>query len=205
MTDMKSHWEAVYADKSPLEVSWFQKKPLQSLRFIDNAGLKLVDAIIDVGGGASRLVDYLLILGFSNLSVLDISDKALASSRQRLGNKAQAIKWYAQDITTFNTPEVFRLWHDRAVFHFLTNAGDRKKYVDILNHSLQVDGHLIMAAFAPGGPTRCSNLDIVQYDADKLLAELGSNFCLLEKASELHITPVGKEQQFNYFHLLKTA
>ena len=204
MSKRKQHWENVYTDKSPLEVSWFQKEPTLSLQLINSADLNFNDAIIDVGGGASLLVDFLLAQGYHNISVLDISEKALESSRQRLADKADSVHWFAEDITTFNPPQPFKFWHDRAVFHFLTDVTDRKKYVEVLKQSLLSGGHLVIAAFAIGGPTQCSGLDIVQYDAIKLLDELGSGFELLEEFYELHLTPAEKEQKFNYFHFKKS-
>lgn len=200
MTGSKTHWESIYAEKTPLEVSWHQSSPTLSLQLIHSTQVVLSDPVIDVGGGSSTLVDYLLDKGFSHVAVLDISDKALEYTRNRLGDKADRVEWYSEDITRFNPPHQFSLWHDRAVFHFLTNETDRKKYLDVLKNSLLPNGHLIIAAFAIGGPTKCSNLDIVQYDAKKLMAELGPDFELLEEKNEIHLTPANKEQMFNYFH-----
>ena len=203
MTDRKQHWETVYSNKSPLEVSWYQLEPQLSLRLIENAGLSPDDAIIDVGGGASALVDHLQAAGYGRLAVLDISARALTYARDRLGDKAAGIEWYEADVTEFNPPHRFSLWHDRAVFHFLTESSDRRDYVATLDRSLQAGGHLIIAAFAIGGPERCSGLDIVQYDAGKLSAELGPAFKLVEQSAELHQTPGGKSQQFSYFHFTR--
>lgn len=200
MTDAKLYWEKVYTDKSPLEVSWYQKEPELSLLMIQNSGVPKDALIIDVGGGTSVLVDRLLAEGYEHLAVLDISYKALAFAQERLGGRAQSIEWYEADITQFNPPHNFALWHDRAVFHFLTEAADRKKYVEVLKKTLRPGGHLILAAFAIDGPKKCSGLDIVQYDAEKLLKELGQEFTLMETAEEIHITPSNKEQLFSYFH-----
>lgn len=204
MFDRKAHWDSVYQNKSSLDVSWYQKEPLLSLELIRNAQLASDEPIIDVGGGASVLVDYLCKEGFTNLAVLDISEKALSCARKRLGDLAQNIEWYESDITRFKAPHPFSLWHDRAVFHFLTDEADRKAYVKALKQALQPGGRLIIAAFAIGGPEKCSGLDIVQYDSDKIAAELGEEFKLIEVRHELHITPAGNEQKFMYFHFART-
>jgi SAM-dependent methyltransferase len=201
--DRKQHWESVYTNKSPLEVSWYQTEPALSLDLIVTSGVARDAAIIDVGGGASVLVDRLLAAGYTNLSVLDISAQALAHARQRLGAAALRVAWLEADITQFDPPQTYRLWHDRAVFHFLTDAGDRRKYVEALKRGLAPGGQVVMAAFAIGGPLKCSNLDIVQYDTGKLSAELGTGFRLLETRSELHPTPSGKTQQFGYYRFVR--
>lgn len=203
MTNRKDHWEQIYTDKSPLEVSWYQKEPVISLQLIHNTNLNKDDPIIDVGGGASVLVDLLYKEGYQRLAVLDISSSALACARDRLGAQAQKVEWYEADVTEFVAPHFFTVWHDRAVFHFLTRKEDRKQYVETLKKSLVSGGHLILAAFAIGGPTKCSGLDIVQYDVDKLSAELGKEFRLVEQTSETHITPDKKEQKFAYFRFIK--
>jgi SAM-dependent methyltransferase len=203
MVDRKAHWQQIYQDKSPLEVSWYQQEPALSLELIHRTGIHSDDPIIDVGGGASVLVDRLCETGFTKLAVLDISRNALDSMRQRLGNRATMVEWFEADITDFTAPHPFALWHDRAVFHFLTEAEDRRKYVKSLKMALRPGGHLIIAAFAIGGPEQCSGLDIVQYDKEKLMAELGEGFELIEERNEVHITPANKEQQFMYFRLLK--
>ena len=203
MTDRKQHWERVYANKSSLEVSWYQDEPRQSLELIHRSGLGKDAPLIDVGGGASLLIDWLLADGYRQLAVLDISGAALAVVRQRLGERAADIEWHEADVTQFNAPHLFSLWHDRAVFHFLTAAEDRQRYVEVLRRTLISGGHVIIPAFAPGGPTRCSGLEIVQYDAAKLMAELGPDFRLEEQQTETHLTPAGKEQLFGFFRLRK--
>jgi len=203
MHNRKAHWENIYTDKSPLEVSWHQEEPKLSLQLINKTQVSHDAEIIDVGGGASTLVDYLCERSYNNLSVLDISEKATKSTQKRLGDKAKAIKWYTEDITAFNPTQQFSVWHDRAVFHFLTEKSDRIKYVNILKTALKAKGHLILASFAIGGATKCSGLDIVQYDANKLITELGDGFELIEEVTEIHITPANKEQKFNYFHFIK--
>lgn len=205
MSDRKQHWENVYSTRSPLDVSWYQAEPRLSLELIAASGVGKDAAIIDVGGGASLLVDRLLELGFRNPAVLDLAGNALAHARRRLGAAAAAVEWYEEDVTRFAAPHRFDLWHDRAVFHFLTQPGDRENYVKALRRAVAPGGHVVMAAFALGGPTRCSNLDIVQYDAGKMQAELGAEFRLVEERSELHITPAAKEQLFGFFRFVREA
>lgn len=204
MFDRKAHWQNVYQEKSALDVSWYQKEPALSLKLIRSTQVASDESIIDVGGGASLLVDYLCREGFMNLAVLDISDNALASAKKRLGDSAKNVEWFEADITQFNAPHQFSLWHDRAVFHFLTDQSDRKSYVEALKCALKSGGHLIIAAFAIGGPEKCSGLEIVQYDSDKLIAELGEDFELVEERNEVHITPSNKEQKFMYFRFIRT-
>lgn len=203
MKDAKSHWENIYSDKSPLEVSWYQKEPTLSLKLISDMQLEQDAPIIDVGGGSSVLVDRLYEAGYTRLAVLDISSKALGYAKARFGSNADQIDWYEEDVTRFKPPHQFSLWHDRAVFHFLTEKSDRLDYLAVLQRTLVHGGHLIIAAFAIGGPSKCSGLDIVQYDAETLRAELGSDFELLDGFGELHLTPANKEQRFNYFHLVR--
>ncbi len=202
-TSRKQHWEQVYGTKSPLDVSWHQDEPRLSWQLIQHTGVGKGAAVIDVGGGASVLVDRLVAAGYRQVTVLDISGKALAWARERLGGKASQVTWLETDVTSFEPSSQFDLWHDRAVFHFLTDAGDRRRYVATLKRALKPGGHLIVAAFAIGGPLQCSNLDIVQYDAQKLSAELGQEFRLVEEAGEVHITPAKKEQEFAYFRFVR--
>ena len=199
----EKHWNKIYTDKLPLEVSWFQNEPSLSLQLIQATGVNKQDALIDVGGGASRLVDHLLEAGYENLSVLDISAAAIQHTQDRLGQSQDKVEWLVSDITQFDPPRKFVLWHDRAVFHFLTRADDRQSYLQRLHRGLQNNGHLIIATFAIGGPTKCSGLDIEQYDEDKMSRELGEGFELLDVHHELHITPANKEQKFIYFHYRK--
>ena len=203
MFDRKSHWQNVYQEKSALDVSWYQKEPALSLELIHSTQVASDESIIDIGGGASVLVDHLFKEGFTSLAVLDISENALVSAKKRLGESAKSIEWFEADITQFNSPHQFSLWHDRAVFHFLTDQSDRKSYIKALKHTLRPGGHLIIAAFATGGPEKCSGLEIVQYDSEKLIAELGEDFELIEERNEVHITPSNKEQKFTYFRFIR--
>lgn len=197
--DRKDHWEKIYTEKSALEVSWYQKVPTLSLQLIHETKLEKNASIIDVGGGASVLVDNLLNEGYKNLAVLDISLHAINTAKKRLADNAKSVEWFEADVTNFVSPHQFDLWHDRAVFHFLTDAGDRQKYIDVLKRTLKPGGHLILSSFAIGGPIKCSGLDICQYDSSKLQNELDDNFKLMEETGEIHLTPAGREQKFSYF------
>lgn len=205
MTDRKTHWENVYTNNSPLRVSWHQEDPVLSLQLIRNTHLALDAAMIDVGGGASKLVDRLCEEAYTNIAILDVSSNALAYAKARLAEKANAVEWFEEDVTCFSPPHRFSLWHDRAVFHFLTAEADREKYIEVLQQALQPAGHLIIMAFAIDGPTKCSGLEIVQYDVEKLQAELGGGFGLIETGHEVHITPAGNEQKFVYFHFTRNS
>jgi len=195
----QAHWQRVYADRSPLSVSWYQPAPLLSLELIRRSGVAAGDALIDVGGGTSLLVDYLLRAGFSDLTVLDISDAALAHARQRMGAEASTVEWIVADVTGFAAGRRFALWHDRAVFHFLTTPGERAQYVASLRRALQPGGHLVLAGFAVDGPDRCSGLPVQRHDSASLARELGADFVLQEKLGEYHRTPSGGLQKFSYY------
>ncbi len=196
--DRRAHWEQVYRDKAPEAVSWFQPDPALSRQLIEATGIGTDAAVIDVGGGASRLVDCLLEAGYRDVSVLDIAPSALAHARKRLGEAAKAVSWIEADITRFAPPKRYALWHDRAVFHFLTEAQDRERYRQAVLEGLAPGGHLIIAAFALDGPTRCSGLDIVRYDSEGLQRVLGPAFRLRDSVHEIHHTPGGGEQKFGY-------
>ncbi|KAA3633393.1 MAG: class I SAM-dependent methyltransferase [Proteobacteria bacterium] len=176
-----------------------------SLELISHCGLDRRDLVIDVGGGASMLVDRLLGLGFSRICVLDISSAALAVSRRRLGVDAKRVRWIESDVRRYESGIRVALWHDRAVFHFLTAVDDRRRYRDALARSLLPGGHVIVAAFAIGGPRECSGLPVVQYDARKLSAELGPAFRLIEERTEAHVTPSGRVQEFAWFRLVRVG
>lgn len=199
MTEAKiSHWDTVYGTKPSTDVSWYEAVPAKSLALIGASGVQLRDPIIDVGGGASFLAEELLSRGYRDITVLDISSAVLAKLRMRLGTRAQVVTLVQEDMTTFRAHRRFALWHDRAVFHFLTNAEDRKRYVEALQCALQPDGHLIIATFGPQGPERCSGLNVARYDAAGLTTELGADFALVESSLEMHRTPRGASQQFLY-------
>lgn len=197
--DSKSHWEHVYEARQPTDVSWYQPRLVRSLEMILACGLPLDARIIDVGGGAATLVDDLLTLGFRRLTVLDISGTAIARAKARLGARAEGIKWIEADITRAVLPAAgFDVWHDRAVFHFLTEARDQERYRDLMAGALPRGGHAIMATFGPRGPERCSGLEIVRYDLPGLAQALGPAFVPVESRSETHVTPAGKTQEFVY-------
>lgn len=194
----KSHWESIYAKTIPTEVGWYQVEPAVSLELIASTGVGHADKIIDVGGGASVLVDKLLCQGFQDLTVLDVSSKALDYAKERLGSEAEAVKWIEADVTKFELPEKYDLWHDRAVFHFLTEENDRKKYVQNMEEALNPGGHVIIAAFSIDGPLKCSGLNVERYSPEKMKNELGDSFELVKATKEGHVTPGGKEQKYMY-------
>ena len=193
------HWENTYRAKMPDRVSWYQSEPVLSMSMIRNAGVSPGEPLIDVGGGASVLVDRLLAAGHTDVTLLDISASALSASRQRLGAMAERVAWICADVLSFRPVRQYALWHDRALFHFLIAAQDRARYLDTLRRGLRPGGQLVLAAFAVGGPTRCSGLEIVQYNADRLSTELGPEFTLAEQTEEAHVTPAGGEQRFAWF------
>lgn len=195
----RKHWEQVYTDKGTESVSWYQQRPETSLGLIHASGASHNDALIDVGGGASTLVDCLLEQGFTDLSVVDIAGRALKSAQMRLGRTADRVNWIQADITEFAPPRQYRLWHDRAVFHFLTEASDQQSYLSALRQGLQPGGHLVIAAFALDGPEMCSGLPVRRYDEALMTDTLGTDFCLLGTRQEGHQTPDGKMQQFSFY------
>ncbi|MGE0032079.1 MAG: trans-aconitate 2-methyltransferase [Steroidobacteraceae bacterium] len=197
--DRREHWNRVYQTRAPDSVSWYQRRPDVSLEMIAATGMAKDAGLIDVGGGTAVLVDHLLDLGYSNLAVLDVSGAALSASRSRLGTRAAAVEWFEADVTTFQPPHRYALWHDRAAFHFLTDAGDRARYVATLRRTLNPDGAVIIATFAPDGPPKCSGLDVVRYDELSIAAALGAEFELREVRREAHVTPGKAAQLFRYF------
>lgn len=199
MSDRHAHWENVYSTKSEADVSWFQETPAISLELLALAGAKPADAVIDIGGGASRLVDSLLARGFTNLAVLDLSEAALAAARARLGSKGDDVEWIAADATTWKPREAaYDIWHDRAAFHFLTAPGDLAAYIERLKRGLRMGGHVIMGTFAPDGPEKCSGLPVVRHDADSLGRLLGQGFALVDHRRHEHATPWGSIQKFQF-------
>lgn len=193
------HWDHVYVSRATQELTWFQLHAATSLRLIRQCGLDKEAAIIDVGGGTSTLVDDLLSEGYTNLTVLDVSPKALAASRARLAQAASRVEWIDADITQVKLPEqAFALWHDRALFHFLIDADDRAAYVAAVTRSVKSGGYVILAAFAESGPERCSDLPVLRYRPESLQSELGDSFVLVEHRTEEHRTPAGLVQPFIY-------
>lgn len=196
----QEHWNSVYRTKSVTEVSWYAAHLEDSLRMIRDAGNESA-RVIDIGGGASTLVDDLLALGYRDITVLDVSEAALDVVRTRLGARAREVRWAAADVTVADLPPgAFDVWHDRAVFHFLTAEADRRAYVAKLESSLAPTGHVVIGTFALDGPSKCSGLDVVRYDTAGLARELGPGFTLVESVSRTHVTPGGKEQHFVICH-----
>jgi 2-polyprenyl-3-methyl-5-hydroxy-6-metoxy-1,4-benzoquinol methylase len=202
--DKKQHWEQVYTTKTSDNVSWFQRRADQSLDLIHNTGLGKDAAIIDIGGGASKLVDNLLEEGYTDLTVLDLSSAALDVVKQRLGHSAESVQWIAGDITKVELPvNRFDIWHDRAVFHFLTDPADRQAYVEQAMSAVRPNGHVIIATFSEDGPEKCSGLPVIRYKPETLHAEFGENFLLVSHEKEAHGTPFGTVQQFVYCYFRK--
>src|SRR5215470_5881209 len=197
--DAKSHWENIYAKKGPDAVSWYREHLETSLALIERGVDVRTVSIIDIGGGESTLVDDLLARGCKDITVLDVSEKAIAVTKERLGAAAGKVHWIAADIERARLPHhSYDVWHDRAVFHFLTTAEQRMAYVRQAAYAVKRGGHVIVGTFGPEGPTECSGLKVVRYDADSLHDEFGVRFQLVESTKELHQTPFGTTQQFLY-------
>ena len=195
----KEHWEQVYSGKPPDRLGWYKPRLQTSLEWITALDLEPDAPVIDVGGGASTLIDDLLAAGFSAITVLDIAEPALALLKARLGDKGAAVNWLCGDITSLELPEnAFALWHDRAVFHFLTEAPDRERYKRNLTRALRPGGHLIIGTFAPEAPPKCSGLPVQRYDLELLRETLGPGFELRQHRKEMHVTPGGVEQMYLY-------
>ncbi len=193
------HWETVYGTKAPDEVSWFCPHLETSMSFIKRSTPDRSARIIDVGGGESTLVDDLLERGYTNVTVLDISGTAVAVTKARLGGRADRVEWLVGDVTARDLPaDTYDVWHDRAVFHFLTSAVDRAAYIKRVRRSVRRGGHVIIGTFGPEGPTKCSGLDVKRYDADSRHGEFGRSFRLIDSMKELHQTPFETTQQFLY-------
>ena len=200
----QAHWEKVYQTKPAHTVSWFQEHAERSLALIQSIRADPSASIIDVGGGASTRVDDLLGAGYENLSVLDLSSEALGVARRRLGKQGAQVQWIVGDICNAELPaQAYDVWHDRAVFHFLTDPADRRAYVNQVMKALKPGGHVIVATFGPDGPEKCSGLPVKRYAPDELHGEFGPSFELIEHASEAHQTPMGSIQHFIYCHCLK--
>ena len=197
--DVKNHWESIYSAKDASEVSWYQREATVSIELIRQVAPTRTAAILDVGGGASTLVDSLVSLGYSDVTVLDIAASALATARARLDAKAQRVRWIAGDVLALQLPDhSVDVWHDRAVFHFLLLPEDRRRYVEQVRRVLRPNGHVIIATFAEDGPTKCSGLPVARYDAAQLHDEFGDDFQLLSTIREEHVTPSGGHQRFRY-------
>lgn len=195
----QTHWEKIYGSKAPDAVSWYRPHLETSLELIQRAAPARSASIIDVGGGESTLVDDLLAQGYQNITVLDISQTAIDATMKRIGTASAQVRWLVADITaTQLEPATYDLWHDRAVFHFLTAPEARVAYVRQVAKAVKSGGHVIVSTFGPDGPTKCSGLDVVRYDADSLHQEFGVHFRLLDHSTELHRTPFGTIQQFLY-------
>jgi len=197
--DSQTHWDRIYKEKAPDAVSWYRPHLETSLDLIKKLALERTAAIIDVGGGESTLVDDLVAHGYQDITVLDISQTALDANRKRLADLSNHVKWIVGDITRIDLqPAAYDVWHDRAVFHFLTAPTDRAAYVRQVAQSVKQGGHVIVSTFGPEGPAKCSGLNVVRYDAESLHNEFGVHFRLLGSTKELHKTPFGTTQQFLY-------
>ena len=195
--DVKTHWEKVYTTKTPESVSWYRAHLETSLALIERAAVARSASIIDIGGGESTFVDDLLLRGYKNLTVLDISRTAIEVTKKRLGSAAEQVHWLTGDILKIEMePRAYDLWHDRAVFHFLTTPARRAAYVRQVARAVRPGGHVIVSTFGPEGPTKCSGLEVIRYDAESLYGEFGRRFRLVESSKELHQTPLGTTQQF---------
>ena len=199
----KDHWENVYNTKKENEVSWYQNTPQKSIDLIKSINLDLESNIIDVGAGDSRLVDNLISLGFKNITVLDISSKSIEKAKIRLGEKSELINWVESDINDFKSDTKYDLWHDRAAFHFLKSTEKIKSYINLVNKLINNKGNLIVATFSKKGPSKCSGLEISQYDS-KGISELFENFKLNHSEIYIHKTPFNTNQEFIYNILSKT-
>lgn len=201
--DRKAHWDKVYNSKAAHEVGWFQPRPESSLDLIARSGVGREAALIDVGGGASLLVDRLLDAGWSDVSVLDVSEAALYATRQRLGDRADGVHWLVEDVTRFEPTRQYAIWHDRAVFHFLTDPTERAAYVNAAMAGVKPGGCLIIATFGPEGPEQCSGLPVVRYAPSELAGLFAGGFDQVETVEEIHHTPGGVPQQFVYCRFVR--
>jgi SAM-dependent methyltransferase len=193
----QAHWENIYTSKKENEVSWFQESPALSLELLQLVGVTQRSAIIDIGGGASRLVDNLVAEGFEHVTVLDLSNAALATAKARLGDDNR-VKWVVADVTTWEPSDVYDVWHDRAAFHFLIEPKDQAAYMARLRRALRPGGHAIIGTFALDGPEKCSGLPVMRHDAWSLGSVLGSGFTLVDSRGHEHLTPWGASQQFQF-------
>ncbi|MDR4461900.1 MAG: class I SAM-dependent methyltransferase [Nitrospirales bacterium] len=199
----KTHWEAVYRTTAAEELGWYQAHPTMSLHLIESTGVQKTASVIDVGGGDSTLVDHLLDQGFMHVTVLDISASALERAKARLGDRADLVTWIEADITDFRSCKTYDVWHDRATFHFLTEAEDREKYCETMNRAVSAQGHVIIATFAYEAPPTCSGLPVVCYSPEFLTLATGNNVVFIESLEEIHVTPEGTKQPFIYCRFTK--
>jgi ubiquinone/menaquinone biosynthesis C-methylase UbiE len=194
----QDHWQTVYQEKGEHQVSWFQEQPSISLDLMSDVGAKTNTAIVDIGGGASRLVDALVDNGYRDLTVLDLSESAISIAKQRLGTRAAGVSWIVADVTQWQPSRQYDLWHDRAAFHFLTETADQNAYGERLTRALRPGGHAIIGTFALDGPERCSGLPVVRYDSSHLSVALGHGFALIAERRHDHKTPWGAIQRFQF-------
>lgn len=203
-TDRQIHWKSVYQQKDAQRVSWYRPHLDVSLRFMQKAGLNPASRVIDVGAGASTLVDDLLMLGVKNITALDLSDESLSVARTRLASRGDCVQWVVADVTTARLPPAsIDIWHDRAALHFLTDVGDVNQYVDVANNAIAPGGYAVIGGFALDGPTRCSGLQVARRDPQDIAELFAGRFVLTDSARELHLTPTGSEQSFAYALLRK--
>lgn len=198
ISERRAHWQNVYQTKGEREVSWFQENPEVSLDLIRATGVNASDSIIDVGGGASRLIDALLDAGFASVAVLDVSEKALANSKARLGERSAGVNWIVADVTAWRPQGTYDVWHDRAAFHFLTEPNDQDAYAERVRKAVRPGGHVIIGTFALDGPERCSGLPVVRHDAVSIGQILGDSFKLIDSRRHDHRTPGGAFQRFQF-------
>ena len=204
-TKREQHWNDVYTRKEDTDVSWYEPEAAVSLDLIARCALPPDARILDVGGGTSRLVDGLLARGHTSVSVLDISEAALAKARARLGEKAPGVAWITSDVTAFVSTAPYALWHDRAVFHFLTSPEERRADVEVLLRAVVVGGHVLIGTFALDGPERCSGLAVARYDAAGIAAVLGPAFTLVDELAHTHTTPSGNAQRFTFARFVRRS
>lgn len=205
ISQARDHWQSVYSEKDPTEVSWYEQVPTASLQLIEEAGLSRERPLLDVGGGASKLAGELLNRGYSDITVADISGSALSKAQAQLGSSAKAIEWLEADVRSHDFARQYDLWHDRAGFHFMVGAKDQEAYLDTLQRTLKPRGHIVIATFGPHGPTRCSGLPVVRYGPADLAEKLGPGFQLISEAVHVHHTPAGIHQQFLYAHFQRNG
>ncbi|BDG03117.1 class I SAM-dependent methyltransferase [Anaeromyxobacter oryzae] len=203
MTSIREHWQKVYDRRREDEVSWHQASPITSLDLISRTGAGRDARVVDVGGGASRLVDALIEKWFEHVTVVDIADAPLELARKRLGDRASRVTWVTSDVGDWAPDGPYDVWHDRAVFHFMVRPEDRAAYLSTLRSALRSGGHLIIGTFASNGPDRCSALPVMRYEPETLAAELGPDFRLLEGVRAEHVTPAGKVQQFQFSRFVR--